>query len=94
MLNQKEMEQTFNRLKKYPNVLEKVKELVDTIERTDFQNVHTIEEALIPDVRGLGKMLLTSWASKQEEDLKSKLEEDKQRYHSKKNSIGTQHLEM
>jgi len=82
------------KLKNYPEILQKFKELLVTIERRDFESVDSIEEALIPDVRGLGKMLLSSWATEEEEVLRNKTRQNAQKQHSKKNSIGTQHLEM
>lgn len=81
------------RLKTYPEILQKVEELLNTIERRDFTSVDSIEEALIPDVRGLGKILMASWAFKEEESLRKPLEETNQPHHSKKNSTGIQHLE-
>jgi len=81
------------KLKNYPEILQKFKELLVTIERRDFESVDSIEEALIPDVRGLGKMLLSSWASEEEEVLRNQTRQNSQKQHSKKNSIGTQHLE-
>src|SRR5690349_21588440 len=81
------------KLKNYPEILQKFKELLVTIERRDFESVDSIEEALIPDVRGLGKMLLSSWASEEEKVLKNQTRQNSQKQHSKKNYIGIQHLE-
>ena len=73
MIKSKEFD-LVERLKTYTEILEKVRELLDTMERKDFQSIDSIEEALIPDVRGLGKILVNSWASNEEVALKESLE--------------------
>jgi hypothetical protein len=79
MLNTKESRDTIERLKSYPNLMEK-----------EVESADTFEEALIPEVRKLGKEVMEHWANSQEDTLKETLDDAGELYHSKKNSIGKQ----
>jgi hypothetical protein len=83
MLNEEKVNQTFNRLKNHPEILESIKELLDITESC-IEKADDAEFALIPEVRGLEKKCLKDWsqqrAVKREEAKKENL-----RQHSKKN---------
>ena len=93
MLDLNEKEETCERLKNYPSLLEKVKGMLDLMERQEVESADDFEEALIPQVRNLGKDIIQEWASEEKEKAKEYLEKSKKEHHSKKNSTGTQPLE-
>lgn len=93
MLNSNEKLEIWDRLKVYPNLLEKVKEMLDLIEKKEVASVDDFEEALIPEVRKLGKEIVQTWASIEEGVMKENLESCNMAHHSKKNYTGIQPLE-
>jgi hypothetical protein len=93
MLNSKEISETCERLKVYPNILKKIKEMLDLIEKKKVESVDDFEEALIPEVRKFGKEIVQTWASVEEGTMRENLENNNVAHHSKKNCIGIQPLE-
>lgn len=93
MLNLDEIQETNERLKAYPELLEKIKGMLDLIEKKQPQTADDFEEALIPQVRNLGQNIVQAWASKEKEIAKEDLKEEKASCHSKKNSTGIRPLE-
>ncbi|MEM7175849.1 MAG: hypothetical protein AAF443_08000 [Chlamydiota bacterium] len=93
MLNSNEIEETYERLKAYPSLLKKVKGMLDLMEKEKVESSDDFEEALIPQVRNLGKDIIRAWASEEEKTAREHLEESGKGHHSKKNSTGTQPLE-
>ena len=93
MLDSNEMVETCERLKAYPSLLEKVKGMLDLIEKENVESADDFEEALIPEVRKLGKEIVEVWACEEEQTVRGKLEKNGESHHSKKNSTGTQPLE-
>ena len=92
MFDQKEAEETCVRLKAYPNLLSKVKTMLDLIEKKQVESADDFEEALIPEVRGLGKEMVKTWAAYEEGLIRENLENDGLAHHSKKKSTGIPHL--
>ena len=88
MFNVKETEETWERLKVYPNLLDKVKTMLDLIEKKQVESADDFEEALIPEVRGFGKEIVKTWAAHEEALLREDLADDGAAHHSKKKSIG------
>lgn len=88
MLNSNEMIETYERLKAYPNLLEKVKEMLDLIEKKKVESVDDFEEALIPQVRNFGKEITQTWAATEELRMRENLESNNVGHHSKKNFTG------
>ena len=76
------------RLKAYPNLLGKVKEMLDLIEKQPVKSADDFEEALIPQVRKFGREVVETWAAQEESGIRSDLEEERVAHHSKKKSIG------
>jgi hypothetical protein len=70
-------------LKVYPNLLEKVKEMLDLIEKKQVKSVDDFEEALIPQVRKLGGEIMQTWACNEEKLMRENLEEKGEKPHSK-----------
>lgn len=93
MFDLKEAEETLERLKAYPNLLSKVRTMLDLIEKQQVETADDFEEALIPEVRGLGKEILKTWATYEEGRIRTDLENDGVAHHSKKKSIGIPPLE-
>ena len=93
MLNSNEMVETCERLKGYPTLLEKVKGMLDLIEKEEPRSADDFEEALIPEVRNLGKEIVEVWAGDEEKAEREELEKNGAPHHSKKNSTGTPPLE-
>ena len=93
MLDINEMKETYERLKVYPSLLEKVKEMLDIIEQEEVESIDDLEEALIPEVRGFGKEIVQTWACTKEGVIKKDLENKDVPHHSKKNCIGIPPLE-
>lgn len=93
MLNSNEISETCERLKVYPNLLEKVKGMLDLIEKKEVESVDDFEEALIPEVGKLGKEIVETWATSEERAMRKDLENKSMAHHSKKKCIGTQSLE-
>lgn len=93
MLDLNEMEETLKRLKAYPSLLEKVRGMLDLMEKEKVESADDFEEALIPQVRGLGKDIIQTWASEEEKMTREHLEKKGTGHHSKKNFIGTPPLE-
>lgn len=93
MLDLNEMEETCERLKIYPSLLKKVKGMLDLIEKDKVESADDFEEALIPEVRKLGKEIVEVWASGEEQRMRENLEKNGEAHHSKKNSTGTRPLE-
>ena len=93
MLNLDEIQETNERLRAYPDLLEKIKGMLDLIEKKQPQTADDFEEALIPQVRNLGKNIVQAWASKEKGIAKKDLKEEKANCHSKKNSTGIRPLE-
>lgn len=54
MPNSNEMLETCERLKAYPNLLAKVKEMLDLIEKNQVESIDDFEEALILQLSELG----------------------------------------
>lgn len=92
MLNSSEIKETWERLKTYPSLLEKVKRMLDLMEKEKVESADDFEEALIPQVRNFGKDIIQAWASEGEKAERKDLEKNGEKHHSKKNSIGTQLL--
>ena len=90
MLNSNEISETYERLKVYPNLLEKVKEMLDLIEKKKVESVDDFEEALIPQVRKFGKEIVQTWACAEEKQMRKDLEDSNAAHHSKKNCTGIQ----
>lgn len=88
MFDQKEAEETWERLKAYPNLLSKVKGMLDLIEKRQVESADDFEEALIPEVRGFGKEIVKTWATYEEGFIRESLENDGAAHHSKKKSTG------
>ena len=88
MLDTNEMLETYERLKVYPNLLAKVKDMLDLIEKRTVESVDDFEEALIPEVRKFGRELTQTWACTEERLMRDKLEADNEPHHSKKNCTG------
>jgi len=93
MLDPCEISETCERLKVYPNILEKVKEMLDLIEKKKVKSADDFEEALIPEVRKFGQEIVQTWASAEERTLRENLENSHVAHHSKKKYIGTPPLE-
>ena len=93
MLDSNETEETCERLKAYPSLLEKVKGMPDLMEKEKVESADDFEDALIPQVRNLGKDLMQSWAREEEKAAREYLEKSGKGQHSKKNSTGIQPLE-
>lgn len=87
MLNLNEVLETFERLKAYPNLVEKVKEMLDLIEKQKIKSVDDFEEALIPQVRKLGGEIITTWASNEENVLRTEFKNNGEKPHSKKTPL-------
>lgn len=85
-------EQIYERLKAYPNLLQKVKEMLDLVEKEKVESADDFEEALIPKVRGFGKELIQTWAACEEDGMREDLESKGTPHLSKKNSTGIPHL--
>lgn len=85
MLNSHEMLETYERLRAYPNLLVKVKEMLDLIEKNKVESVDDFEEALIPQVRKFGVEIVQTWAAAEESQVREKLEDSGAEHHSKKN---------
>jgi hypothetical protein len=88
MFDLKEAEETWERLKAYPNLLSKVKTMLDLIEKKQVESADDFEEALIPEVRGLGKEIVKTWATYEESLIRENLKNDGAAHHSKKKSTG------
>ena len=84
MLNSNEMSEICERLKVYPTLLERVKEMLDLIEKKPVASVDDFEEALIPEVRKLGQEIVQAWASEEEKLIRGDLENRGTPHHSKK----------
>ena len=93
MFKTDEVVKIMKRLEAYPNLLNKVKEMLDLIEEKEVNNVDDFEEVLIPEVRKLGNEIMQTWAFGKEQQAKEDLEDNKKAHHSKKNFIGTRSLE-
>lgn len=93
MLDQKETEETCNRLKVYPNIVARIKEMLDLMEKKEVESVDSFEEALIPEVRGFGREIMQTWAITAEHGEREGLENQGLSHHSKKNFIGVPPLE-
>lgn len=92
MLDSNKTEETCERLKAYPSLLEKIKGMLDLMEKEKVESADDFEEALIPQVRNLGKNIMQEWAREEEKTAKKSLEKRGKGHHSKKNSIGIQPL--
>ena len=88
MFDLNEVEETCERLKAYPNLLGKIKGMLDLIEKEEVPSADDFEEALIPQVRGLGKEIVETWAVQEESSTREKLENGNMAHHSKKKSTG------
>ena len=88
MLDSNEMSETCERLKAYPNLVEKVREMLDLIEKQKIEGVDNFEEALIPQVRKFGKEIVQTWASSEELLVREDLEDERVAHHSKKKFTG------
>ena len=88
MLNQKDAEETWERLRAYPNLLSKVKTMLDLIEKNQVDTADDFEEALIPEVRGFGKEITKTWATHEEGRIREHLEKNGMVHHSKKKFTG------
>lgn len=93
MFDLKEAEETWERLKAYPNLLNKVKIMLDLIEKKQVETADDFEEALIPEVRGLGKEIVKTWAAHEEGLIREDLENKGVAHHSKKKFTGIRPLE-
>ena len=78
------------RLETYPHLEERLNRLLDLMENRSGTLIKAddIEMALIPEVRGLGRELLETWAQKQEASYQEEAEALGYSHHSKKNSTG------
>ena len=93
MLDSNEALRTYERLKGYPRLLEKVKGMLDLIENKSVKSADDFEEALIPEVRKMGKEIVETWACEEEKTERDHLEKNGKAHHSKKKFTGTQPLE-
>jgi hypothetical protein len=88
MLDSVEATKVCERLKGYPEILEKVKEVLDLVEKGNVESADDFEEALIPQVRKFGQVIVQTWATSEENTIRKKLETHRVAHHSKKNSTG------
>ena len=95
MLTNQEKEVIWKRLKKYPNILERIDAVLDVLEdpTEKYDRADDAEMALIPEVRGIGKDLLEAWGVKKCQEKEKTALEKGYRSHSKKKSSGIPHLE-
>jgi len=94
MIDLQEAEKTRERLKAYPSLLKQLKGMIDLIEEKEkVESADDFEEALIPQVRKLGKEIVQVWATEAECTLRKDLEKQQRAHHCKKNSTGIQPLE-
>lgn len=93
MSNLNETEEIVKRLIAYPKILNKIKEMLDLIEKNQIETADDFEEALIPEVRGFGKEILQTWVANEEGIIRKNLENKESVHHSKKNFTGTPLLE-
>jgi hypothetical protein len=85
MLNEQEMNDIVNRLKRHPEMMESIKELLDIAEGVKgIERADDAEIALIPEVRGLGKKCLKDWAEYQSEEKSQEARRKGLKLHSKK----------
>ena len=93
MKNKQKAKEVSERLVKYPKILKKIEATLDIMEDKagKYNLADDAEFALIPEVKGIGTDLLEAWSCKKEENEVSK--DENLKFHSKKNSIGTQHSE-
>jgi len=87
MLNKEEMLETYERLKAYPTLLERVGQMLDLMEKNNVKTADDFEEALIPQVRQFGKDIMESWSSLEERLLRKDLEDKQEKHHSKKTAL-------
>lgn len=87
MLSSNETLETCERLRAYPNLLEKVKEMLDLIEKQKVDSVDDFEEALIPQVRQFGKEIVQTWACCEEGQIRKTLEDTGMPHHIKKTAL-------
>lgn len=83
------------RLDTYPHIEERLSRLLDLMENRSGTLIKAddIEMALIPEVRGLGRELLETWAHRQEASCQEEAKDQGCPHHSKKNSTGIPPLE-
>jgi hypothetical protein len=82
---EEEMNGIVNRLKKHPEMMESIKELLDIAEGVKgIERADDAELALIPEVRGLGKKCLRDWAEHQSEGKSQEARQNGLKQHSKK----------
>ena len=93
MFKTNETKKILKRLEAYPNLLNKVEEILDLMEIKEVNSVDYFEEALVPEVRNLGTEIMQTWATNKEQQDKKDLENNKYPHHSKKNYIGKHFLE-
>jgi len=84
MSNLNETEEIVKRLIAYPKILNKIKEMLDLIEKNQIETADDFEEALIPEVRGFGKEILQTWVANEEGIIRKNLENKESVHHSKK----------
>lgn len=83
-------------LAKHPELRERIESLVDIIydTRGELDRADDAEEAVIAEVRQLGREVMENWAKKKEAQKVSQLqaEDKKVKKHGKKKSTGTRPL--
>ncbi|WP_166154320.1 hypothetical protein [Neochlamydia sp. AcF84] len=88
MLNEEEVNNVVNRLKKHPGLLESIKDVSNITEGIkEIEVANDAEFAFIPEVRRLGKKCLEDWAEHQVNEQEAKAREMKLRQHSKKTKL-------
>ena len=94
-MNNKEDELFFDRMKKHPRLKKRFDEILNIAENTsgELMTADEAEMKAIEELRKLGQEVMHDWADnlhkKQIETFES---QNKTRRHTKKNSIGKQHL--
>lgn len=83
------------KLEKYPYIKARMESLLSVAENTsgNFDLADDAEEQLIIEIRKMGQEMLQTWADNQvEKKIIETKKSGKAKAHSKKNSIGPQHL--
>jgi hypothetical protein len=85
LLNEKEMNDIFHRLKNHQEMMETIRDLLDITEGVKgIERADDAELALIPEVRGLGKKCLKDWAEYQSGEKSQEARQKGLEQHSKK----------
>ena len=78
------------RLAQRPELLERLHEIVDTLEQTvgDGSNAHEAEDRVVEEMRKLGRSVLGQWAQEANEEIQRQVpsKHSRAQKHGKKNS--------